>query len=339
MKTLMTTTALVVATAMPLAAKEMTKDRDAVFMDYHETDVTAPEMLASDLIGMRVYASENEITAKRAATVDADWNDIGEVSDVIMSRDGETESILLDIGGFLGIGEKTVAVNFDELHFVPSGDGRGDFFLAFNASQQMMEDAEPFDFDQLGAWTSAQWAEAKANASDAVNSLQNSVSATAEDVENSAEETAKDIKQSTMATADEIQQSAAEAADATADAVSAAGAEIEQTASSVTAPEITRDGYEAVKASALTSEMLTGAPVYDTRDEWIGEVGELILDNNGQVDTAVIDVGGFLGIGEKPVAKTLDSLTIKRATDDGALRVYVDATQKELEDMPAYEGS
>jgi len=41
--------------------------------------------------------------------------DVGEIEDVIFSRRGKVSHVLVDIGGFLGIGEKTVALNLNQL--------------------------------------------------------------------------------------------------------------------------------------------------------------------------------------------------------------------------------
>lgn len=61
---------------------------------------------------------------------------------------------------------------------------------------------------------------------------------------------------------------------------------------------------------------LTGARVYGSGDEDVGEIGELLLTDDGKLDRAVIDVGGFIGIGEKPVAVNLDELTIMQKGDN-----------------------
>ncbi len=52
----------------------------------------------------------------------------------------------------------------------------------------------------------------------------------------------------------------------------------------------------------------------------------------------MVDVGGFLGIGEKPVALDFDTLNV-RADQDGNLIVSVNATQDQLENAPTYEVS
>jgi hypothetical protein len=102
------------------------------------------------------------------------------------------------------------------------------------------------------------------------------------------------------------------------------------------APMVERDGYVATENTDLTAEMLTGARVYGIDDEDVGEINSLILDDNGAIDRAVIDVGGFLGMGEKQIAVTFDELTILRQDGGDDVQVYIDATQEALEAQPAY---
>ena len=51
-----------------------------------------------------------------------------------------------------------------------------------------------------------------------------------------------------------------------------------------------------------------------------------------------MDVGGFLGIGEKPVALPMDKIDILRADGGGELRIYVPMTEEELESLPRHDG-
>lgn len=53
---------------------------------------------------------------------------------------------------------------------------------------------------------------------------------------------------------------------------------------------------------------LLGAPVYGPGDEKVGSIGELSLQKVGEIRTAIIDVGGFLGIGAKHVAVPFETL-------------------------------
>lgn len=64
---------------------------------------------ASELIGKDVYGANNE--------------DIGEVGDVLLNRNGQVIGVVLDVGGFLGLGETNVAVPMQALQF-RAGDTR-----------------------------------------------------------------------------------------------------------------------------------------------------------------------------------------------------------------------
>lgn len=95
----------------------------------------------------------------------------------------------------------------------------------------------------------------------------------------------------------------------------------------------------------INSEDLDGAPVFGIDDDRLGEISELILDDTGKVKEVVIDVGGFLGLGEKPVAVNFEELRLQPegegmvegdATDN--IRIYVDMTEEQLENLPEYEG-
>src|SRR5689334_13623171 len=44
-------------------------------------------------------------------------NKIGEIMDLMVDHDGRNVAVMIGVGGFLGIGEKTVAVPFDAVHF------------------------------------------------------------------------------------------------------------------------------------------------------------------------------------------------------------------------------
>lgn len=96
-------------------------------------------------------------------------------------------------------------------------------------------------------------------------------------------------------------------------------------------------GLMATDVADYTAEDLEGASVYGSNDERIGEVGELVLGEDGKITHAVIDVGGFLGIGEKHVSLSFDELRLMRTENDETPRVYVSMTKEELENQPEYE--
>ena len=56
------------------------------------------------MIGLDVYNQDNE--------------KLGDISDLLVDQTGKIQSAILGVGGVLGVGERLVAVNFDQLKFV-----------------------------------------------------------------------------------------------------------------------------------------------------------------------------------------------------------------------------
>ena len=88
----------------------------------------AQVMSANDYIGKTVY--------------DQAGNNIGEVNDLIVSGDGNVEAVILGVGGFLGIGEKDVAVNTQAVQMVQDGDNTR---LVVQATKEALESAPTYD--------------------------------------------------------------------------------------------------------------------------------------------------------------------------------------------------
>lgn len=86
------------------------------------------QILASDVLKSNVY--------------DPQENKIGTIDDVLMSHNGSPEQAIIGVGGFLGIGEKDVAVPFTDLK-MKSRDGKNWFELARTKDQ--LKTAAPFD--------------------------------------------------------------------------------------------------------------------------------------------------------------------------------------------------
>lgn len=83
----------------------------------------------------------------------------------------------------------------------------------------------------------------------------------------------------------------------------------------------------------LTQDILQGATVYGADDHKVGKVGH--LHGSGPAASVVIDVGGFLGIGSKPIAVPVGQLDFMR-DEDGNVHATTGWTKDELEDMPEH---
>jgi hypothetical protein len=83
----------------------------------------------------------------------------------------------------------------------------------------------------------------------------------------------------------------------------------------------------------MTPETLDGATIYGPGDEKIGSVSH--VHGAGQNALVIIDVGGFLGIGAKPVALPAGQLDFMR-DDDGDVHAVTRFTKDELKSMPEH---
>jgi sporulation protein YlmC with PRC-barrel domain len=79
------------------------------------------------------------------------------------------------------------------------------------------------------------------------------------------------------------------------------------------------------------------ADVYDNTDKKIGDVTDLVLNSDGNITTAVIGVGGFLGVGQKDVAVPFKDLKI--SSRNGRQWLALNRTKEDLQSAPAYEPS
>lgn len=83
----------------------------------------------------------------------------------------------------------------------------------------------------------------------------------------------------------------------------------------------------------LTPETLADATIYGPGDEKIGTVAH--LHGAGPAAQVVIDVGGFLGIGSKPVGVPVGDLDFMR-DEDGEVHAVTSWTKDQLKAMPEH---
>ena len=61
-------------------------------------------------------------------------------------------AVLLDIGGFLGMGERSVALSMDQLQLVSGMNDGGEYYVVFNGTAESLENAPEYDASAIGAW-------------------------------------------------------------------------------------------------------------------------------------------------------------------------------------------
>jgi len=70
--------------------------------------------------------------------------ELGEVDDLIMSRNGKIKKVILSVGGFLGMGDRLVAVPFKSLQIREKGD------IVYNVTKQQLENHPVFTYKGEG---------------------------------------------------------------------------------------------------------------------------------------------------------------------------------------------
>jgi sporulation protein YlmC with PRC-barrel domain len=87
----------------------------------------------------------------------------------------------------------------------------------------------------------------------------------------------------------------------------------------------------------IRATQMDGATVYDTQNQKVGDVKDIILDRDGKVAAVVLDVGAFLGIGRKYVAVSMNDLKITQDNNSNKPRFTVDMTKDQLKAAQAYD--
>jgi hypothetical protein len=105
------------------------------------------DLFASNLIGMCVYNVEQDMDATMdvAAGSETEWDDIGEINDIIVTADGDVSAVVLGIGGFIGIGERDVTVPMSAISVVQEEGESNDYFLVVKTSVEELEAAPAFE--------------------------------------------------------------------------------------------------------------------------------------------------------------------------------------------------
>ncbi len=226
--------------------------------------------LASTLIGETVYAS----------TVD-NADSIGEVNDLLVDKDGNIAAALIGVGGFLGVGEKNVAVNYDDLQMTVDPDG--DRVVVLETTKEELEAAPAFVVETVDGTAAAP-----------VVAPDNMTAATP------------------------------------------APATTTETAAPVATDQVAaRDTLKSLDIGTISSDNVIGTTIYSADDQNVGEISEVIMTDDGKIEAAIIDVGGFLGMGAKPVAVSFSDLDF-RSDDSGNIYVYTALTEAQLQAAPDY---
>jgi sporulation protein YlmC with PRC-barrel domain len=252
----------------------------------------APEqVLASSVLGKTVYTGSDE-----------QGEAIGDVNDVVINVDGGAEALVIGVGGFLGIGEKNVAINFDRVSW---SDKDGQRIIVVSATKEELQAAPEFER----------------------TAIMDGVAATGPEDESAAAPAAAPV----------ITDEAAEVIPpATGTTPEMTDPDLNPPVDPATTAATPPDEMKLVDPALISADKLIGTEVKVADDTKVGEIGDVLLGRNGKVEAYVIDVGGFLGIGQKPVAMSAKSVQVM-ADAKGTMTIYSPFTKAQLETQAAYD--
>ena len=237
-------------------------------------------MLVTRLLGETVFSS-----------IDDTAEEIGTITDMVVTSGLGISAVVVSVGGFLGVGEKDVAVDFAQLEWAQRDDGSRRWVLATTADA--LAAAPPF------AWTDSE-------------ALTGETALTPEEEE------------------DQLVEGDPNATD-----VDPALTTDQAERPTISTP-VDRTGFSEFDETGLSAEDLRGIGVYGINDELIGTIGDVVANPDGTFDAIIVDVGGFLGLGAKPVAVGYDNLVFSADTF-GNRYLFLNTTREQLENQPTYD--
>lgn len=108
-----------------------------------------------------------------------------------------------------------------------------------------------------------------------------------------------------------------------------------------------QDQQSAQTQGLYSAEDLMDADVYlrDDPEEEVGEVEDILLDDEQKVSALVIETGEILGMGGREIVADIEDIRVESERNEGGMfgdgyvthRVLIDADNEDLEGFPEYE--
>jgi hypothetical protein len=128
MEKLLATAALVALMALPVLAQDAPAPAVEKAPAERSATLDASDVSAKALLNESVKNAANET--------------IGDINDVLISGDGKVSAVIVGVGGFLGMGEKNVALPYDQLGFAK--DVGDDLVVTTSATKESLETAPEY---------------------------------------------------------------------------------------------------------------------------------------------------------------------------------------------------
>ncbi|EAR51116.1 hypothetical protein OG2516_18140 [Oceanicola granulosus HTCC2516] len=144
--------ALTLATAGMAVAETHVMD-DTTFSGVVSPDIAQNTLRGENMIGADIYTLEAEYDEDTwfdtgyYNEIGTDWEEIGEIEDIVVSRDGQVLGLVAEVGGWLDIGDSDVIIDMQDVRIV--GDTFGDVAFVTRLSEEQLESRPEVD----NAWS------------------------------------------------------------------------------------------------------------------------------------------------------------------------------------------
>jgi sporulation protein YlmC with PRC-barrel domain len=257
-------------------------------------NVQAPgEVNVQRLIGRNVTNAQNET--------------VGDIESLIVDQSGQVRSAILGVGGFLGIGERHVAVAWDQLNVAPDR-------VTVNMTRDQVRALPEFRYAENQRRGTVFTDTTMPRGTGAVGTAPGTTGTTG------TMSGASDTRSGTVGTTSGAQPPSAGTP---------------PTGTGTMAMSTPGAAGSTAGEQALSASNLIGLNLRNAANEAIGEVKDIIVGADGKVSEVIVGVGGFLGMGERYVAISWDQLRMSRANDN-RVEGQVGYTRDQLRDMPTW---
>ncbi|WP_416140449.1 PRC-barrel domain-containing protein [Halomonas sp. HK25] len=135
------TLALLAPGAMALAA-----EHEAETTERHEAETTEMHMEASFVTHKSAgHMESDDLVGSTVKSTAEEDEDIGSVDKLLIDESGQVTALVLSIGGFLGMGEKDIAIAWESLDITHEDD---DLVIRVNATQDALENAPEYEGEE-----------------------------------------------------------------------------------------------------------------------------------------------------------------------------------------------
>lgn len=111
-------------------------------LDYAQL-IRSRDITGGDIYTMNEAMDEGSWAEWQADGIGADWNEIGEIEDIVLDRNGQMVGVVAEIGGFLDIGDKHVLIPMSDVRLTPVDDKS--YVLVTRKTEEELEQMQEVD--------------------------------------------------------------------------------------------------------------------------------------------------------------------------------------------------